>query len=260
MPFRLDQGGFRAEVFRTGDSDHTLLLTINHVFADGWSTGVLRRDLARFYEAFVSGKAPRVEVCLYSIRTSRRGSEAWLEGPAALKQLSYWDKQLRGAPEVLALPTDRPRLPRITHRGNVENISLSPSLIEKLTALAAANNATLFMALLAGWYVLLYRYSGQEEILVGAPIANRNRPEQEGLIGLFMNMLVLRGDLSGQPSFRGLVSRVRTTTLEAFANQEYPLEKLVEKLRPERDWSRTPFYQNMLSCRLLRRKLSTSPA
>jgi amino acid adenylation domain-containing protein len=242
----LGKEGWRATLFRTADREHTLLFNLNHMFGDGWSLGVWRRDFARFYEAFVAGKWPQLEDLPVQYSDFAAWERDWLNGDIASEQLQYWKKQLNGGRRTLALPTDRPRPPQLTYRGAVEEIRLSWDLIERLTALANRNRGTLFMALLAGWYVLLHRYSGQEEILTGSPIANRSKPEVQDLIGLFMNMIVLRGDLSGEPSFRELFSRVRQTTLEAYANQEYPLEKLVEQLKPERDLSRTPFYQNIL--------------
>jgi amino acid adenylation domain-containing protein/FkbH-like protein len=246
-PFRLhEEAGIRTILFRTAEREHTLFVNINHVYADGWSMGVWRRDFASYYRAFVEGTPAALDELAVTYPDFAAWERNWINGKAASEQLAYWDRQLQGSQHALALPTDHPRPPRVTYLGSVENVSLSPALVQSLNELAGTTSATLFMTLLAGWYSLLYRYSGQEDILVGSPIANRTKPEVQGLIGLFMNMVVLRGDVSGQPTFRELLARVRDTTLAAYANQEYPFEKLVEQLKPDRDPSRTPFYQNIL--------------
>ena len=171
----------------------------------------------------------------------------WLQGEVLESQLRYWKQQLEGAPQVLELPTDRPRPAVQTFRGERRSVTLSRELSEGLKRLSRAEGVTLFMTLLAAFQALLYRYTGQEDLVVGSPIANRNRAEIEGLIGFFVNTLVLRTDLSGSPSFQELLRRVRSTCLEAYAHQDLPFEKLVEELQPERNLNRTPLFQVMLN-------------
>ena len=183
--------------------------------------------------------------CRFSMRTSRTGSAAGCKVKCSPQQLAYWRAELADAPTVIDLPIDKPRPPVQTYRGAHHPLQLSAELSAQLRELSRRHGSTLFMTLLAAFDLLLCRYAGQEQVLVGSPIANRNRSETEGLIGFFVNTLVLRGDVRGNPSFRELLRRVRETALGAYAHQDLPFEKLVEELQPERDMSRSPLFQVM---------------
>ena len=181
--------------------------------------------------------------------TLRYGNAQWLHSDKLAEQIDYWKKQLDGAPRLLELPTDHPRPSVQTHIGARESRLLPTELSERVRTLGRKENATLFMTLLAAFTILLHRYAGEDDIVVGTPIAGRNRQEIEGLIGFFLNHLVLRIDLSGHPSFRELLHRVRDMALGAYIHQDLPFERLLEELQPQRDLSRTPLFQvyfNML--------------
>ena len=245
-PFDLAQGPLlRTTLLRLGEEDHILLLAMHHIVSDGWSGGVLFQEITALYEAFSTGKPaplPELPVQYADYAVWQRG---WLQGEVLEKQLSYWRERLSGAPPVLELPTDHPRPAVQSFRGARQSVMLSKSLTEALRTLSQREGATLFMILLAAFQTLLRRYSNQEEIVVGSPIAGRTRPETEGLIGLFVNTLVLHTDLSGDPSFRELLGRVREVALGAYAHQDVPFEKLVEELQPKRSLSHTPLFQVM---------------
>jgi amino acid adenylation domain-containing protein len=249
--FKLDQGPLlRTTLLQLGVQQHVLLLTMHHIISDGWSFGVLFRELAILYEAYASGKLPVLPELAIQYADFAVWQREWLQGEVLDSQLGYWKQQLEGVPHALELPTDRPRSAIQTHRGSTQSIILSKDLSDALKALSRQEGVTLFMTLLAAFKVLLYRYAAQEDIVVGIPIANRNRPEIEGLIGFFINTLVLRTDLSGNPCFRELLARLREVALGAYAHQDLPFEKLVEELQPERDQSRPPLFQvffNMLN-------------
>jgi len=258
-PFDLAQGPLlRTTLLRLGEEEHVLLLTMHHIVSDGWSMGILFRELSTLYEAFSAGKPSPLPELPIQYADFAVWQLQWLQGEVLEAQLAYWRKQLAGAPSMLELPTDRPRPTVQTYRGDRQSVVLSKTLSEALKALSQGEGVTLFMTLLAAFKALLYRYIGQDDIVVGTPIANRNRVETEGLIGFFVNTLVLRTNLSGNPSFRELLGRVRGVTLEAYAHQDLPFEKLVEELQPERDLSRTPLFQvffNMLNIEGLGLKL-----
>lgn len=243
-PFDLAQAPLlRATLLRLGQEDHVLLLTMHHIVSDGWSMGIFFWELSTLYEAFSAGRpSPLPELPLqyvdFAIWQRQR-----LQGEVLERHLAYWKKQLEGAPALLELPTDRPRPAVQTYRGASQPVILSKPLTEALKTLSQGAGVTLFMTLLAVFKTLLYRYMGQNDIIIGAPIANRNHIEIEGLIGFFVNTLVLRTDLSGNPSFRELLRRVREVALEAYAHQDLPFEKLVEELQPARDLSHTPLVQ-----------------
>ncbi|HVG20491.1 MAG TPA: amino acid adenylation domain-containing protein, partial [Blastocatellia bacterium] len=244
--FDLEAGPlFGANLLRLGDENHWLLVTMHHIVSDGWSMGVFVRELAALYEAFSEGKPSPLEELPIQYADFAVWQREWLQGDELVRQLDYWKQQLADSPPALELPTDRPRPPFQTFSGTHESLHVSNDLTEALKGLSRREGVTLFMTLLAAFDVLLYRYSGQEDILVGAPIANRNRQEVEGLIGFFVNTLVMRTDLSGGPSFLELLGRVREVTLGAYAHQDLPFEKLVEELHPVRDLSRTPLFQVM---------------
>jgi amino acid adenylation domain-containing protein len=250
-PFNLSRGPlFRSLLVRLGEEDQILLLTMHHIVSDGWSMGVLHRELSTLYQAFVNGESSPLAELSIQYADYAVWQREWLTGEVLERQVSYWKKQLAGIPEVLKLPTDRPRPTVQSHRGGQQSFVLSKDVTEQLKALSRKEGVTLFMTLLAALQTLLYRYTGQEDIVVGSPIANRNRSEIEGLIGFFVNTLALRTDLSGTPTFRELLQRVRKMALEAYGHQDLPFEKLVEELKPERSLIYSPLVQvffNMLS-------------
>ena len=245
-PFDLAQGPLlRTTLLRLDKEEHILLLTMHHIVSDGWSMGVLFRELSALYEAFSAGKPSPLPELPIQYADFAVWQRQWLQGETLEAQLAYWKKQLDGVCPVLELPTDRPRPAVQTFRGARQSMVLSKSLTEAVKALSHQEGTTLFMTLLAAFQTLLYRYTGQDDIIVGSPIANRNRSEIEGLIGFFVNTLVLRTDLSDNPTFRELLGRVREVALGAYAHQDLPFEKLVEALHPERDLSRNPMFQVM---------------
>jgi amino acid adenylation domain-containing protein/FkbM family methyltransferase len=243
-PFDLGRGPLlRASLLQLAETEHVLLVTMHHIISDGWSLGVLVKEVAALYEAFAEGRpSPLVELDIQYADFAVWQRE-WLQGEVLEGQLSYWREQLQGAPAVLELPTDRPRPPVQTFRGAHERFELEAGLTDALRALSRREGVTLFMTLLAAWQALLARYSGQADVVVGADVANRNRAETEGLIGFFVNMMVLRTDLSGDPTFAELLKRVREVCLGAYAHQDLPFERLVEELQPERSLSHTPLFQ-----------------
>ena len=218
---------------------------MHHIVTDGWSLGVLFRELGVCMKPSRKGMLPRCPLCRSSTRTYAVWQRQWLQGEVLERELEYWKKQLRGL-AVLELPTDRPRPPVQSYQGVRQAFTLPSSLIQALKDLSRREGVTLFMTLLAAFQTQLHRYSGQEDIAVGSPIANRSRTELEGLIGFFVNTLVLRTNLEGNPSFRELLGRVREVALGAYAHQDLPFEKLVEELKPERDPSRNPLFQVMM--------------
>ncbi|MEA2692845.1 MAG: hypothetical protein QOJ16_2232, partial [Acidobacteriota bacterium] len=227
----------------SSDGEHLLLLTMHHIVSDGWSMGILLHELQALYEAFTAGRpSPLPELPLQYAGFARDQRER-LRGAALEAQLGYWRDRLGGGTPALDLPTDRPRPPVQTYRGASELLTLPPSLADGLRALSRREGGSLFMTLLAGFTLLLSRLAGQQDLAVGMPIAGRNRREIEGLIGFFLNTLVLRTELSADLTFSELLGRVREAALGGFANQDVPFEKLLEDLRPERDLSRTPFFQ-----------------
>ena len=237
----------RAKLFRLDVGRHALFLNLHHIAADGWSLEVLLRELGSLYEAFCKGQASPLEDLPIQYADFSAWQRDWLQGEVLEKQLGYWKTQLGGAPALLELPTDRSRPARQSYRGGREATVFPNSLLGSVKALSRQEGASLFMTLLAAFHVLLSRYSGQEDITVGSPIAGRNRIELEGLIGLFVNTLVLRGDLSGNPTVRELLQRMKEVTLGAYAHQDLPFEKLVEKLQPERNLSYHPLFQVMFT-------------
>ncbi|WP_437667767.1 amino acid adenylation domain-containing protein [Sorangium sp. So ce1182] len=247
-PFDLAKGPLlRTTLLRLGEQEHVLVLTMHHIVSDGWSMGVLVRELGALYEAFARGLPSPLPALPIQYADYAVWQRAWLSGEVLEAQLAYWKKQLSGAPPALELPTDRPRPAVHTYRGAVLPVALPRELSTALAALSRREGVTLFMTLLAAFQVLLHRYTGQDDIVVGSPIAGRTHPQTEGLIGFFVNTLVLRTDLSRQPTVRELLGRVREVTLGAYAHQEVPFEKLVEELSPARDLSRTPLFQVLFS-------------
>ncbi|MFY0567266.1 non-ribosomal peptide synthase/polyketide synthase [Archangium lansingense] len=244
--FDLERGPLlRALLLRLSPQRHVLVLTLHHVISDGWSMGVLIREVGALYSALASGQTPALPALPVQYADYAAWQRAWLQGPVLQAQLDYWRQQLSGAPALLELPTDRPRPAVQSYRGAVLPLHLPAQLASRLNALARQHGATPFMVLLAAWQLLLSRYSGQQDVSVGSPIAGRTRAELEGLIGFFVNTLVLRSHLSPQLSFQELLAQVKTTTLGAYEHQDVPFEKLVEELRPERSLSYSPLFQVM---------------
>jgi amino acid adenylation domain-containing protein len=245
-PFDLARGPlWRAAVVRLGGEEHVLLFTMHHIISDGWSLGVLVREVAACYEAFGSGSGAAlpelpVQYADYALWQQRRADEYE-------EQLTYWEGRLSGVPEALELPTDRPRRPGSERRGDVVAFRLTPGVTAALKAVSRREGATLFMALLAGFEALLYRHTGQASFAVGTPVAGRGREELKGLIGFFVNTLALPADVSGDPTFAELLGRVRAEALGGYAHEEAPFEGVVEKLRPSRALDRSPVFQVMLA-------------
>ncbi|PWK05376.1 non-ribosomal peptide synthetase, partial [Tumebacillus permanentifrigoris] len=245
-PFDLRTGPlFRARLMQVEDQEHVLVLNMHHIISDGWSIGVLIREVTALYEAFVQGAPSPLTDLPVQYADYAAWQREWLQGDVLEGQLSYWREQLGGELPALQVPTDRPRPPVQTYRGGTERFTISKSLVDALQAIGQRYGATQFMTLLGAFQTLLYRYSGQEDFTVGTPMAGRVHEETEGLIGFFVNTLVMRTDLSDDPTFVDLLSRVRDMSIGAFANQDVPFEKLVEELQPERDTSRTPLFQVM---------------
>ncbi|KYC42605.1 non-ribosomal peptide synthetase [Scytonema hofmannii PCC 7110] len=224
------------------ETQYILLLTMHHIVSDGWSIGVLIQEIATLYTAFASNQPSPLAKLAIQYADFAYWQRQWLQGEVLEKQVGYWQKQLDGI-SMLNLPTDRPRLAAQSYQGARQPLQLSKSLSKALLALGQQEGVTLFITLLAAFQVLLYRYTQQEDIAIGSPIANRNRSEIEGLIGFFVNSLVLRTQLSGNPTFRELLSRVKEVALGAYAHQDLPFEKLVEELHPERNLNQNPLFQ-----------------
>jgi iturin family lipopeptide synthetase A len=242
-PFDLSIGPLiRACVYRLHMDEHVLVLTLHHIISDAWSVGVFVKEFATYYEAFSTGTTTSMPELVVQYADFALWQHKWLQGSIREKQIVYWCKQLENI-AVLQLQTDHPRPSLETFRGAQQMFTLSHSVGDGLKEFSRRERVTLFMVLLTGFKTLLHRYSGQDDIAVGTSIANRTRVEVEGLIGFFVNMLVLRTDLSGNPSLRDLVVRVRKTALDAYANQDIPFEQLVEELHPARDTSHAPFFQ-----------------
>ncbi|MDZ8023961.1 MAG: amino acid adenylation domain-containing protein [Nostoc sp. DedQUE11] len=245
QPFDLSaQSLVRAKILHLNDKNYQLLVTLHHIIADGWSISLLIKELAALYEAFSLGKSPLPELPIQygDFANWQRKS---LDGERIQRLLNYWKQKLSGELTVLQLPTDRPRSPVQTFNGAQAKLVFSQTLTKELKNLSRQQGVTLFMTLLAGFKTLLYRYTGQTDILVGSPIASRNRAEIQSLIGFFVNVLVMRTDLSGDLSFEDLLARVKSTALEAYTHQDLPFEKLVEELKPSRDLSYNPLFQVM---------------
>ena len=235
----------RIHLLRTGDDEQVLLLVMHHIIADAWSSGILFADLVALYNANRQKRPAALPELAVQYADFAVWQREWLQGEALQQQLDWWSTQLRGAPELLALPTDRVRPARQSYRGSRWGHGLDAQLVEQLESLARKNSATLYMVLLAAYSALLSRYAGQTDLVIGSPVAGRPRAELEGVIGFFANTLALRMDLDGGPGFTELLARVRRTTLGAFEHQALPFEKLVEVIKPERRLSHSPLFQVM---------------
>jgi len=245
-PFDLSKGPLiRCTVLRLGSEEHVGLLTMHHIISDGWSTGILVRELVTLYVTFCAGGSSPLPALPIQYADFAHWQRQWLQGEVLETQIAYWKEQLAGAPALIDLPTDHPRPAVQTFRGAHLSLVLPKHLKDGFKALGRQEGVTFFMAMLAAFKVLLYRYTGQDDLIVGTPIANRNRVETEGLIGFFVNALVLRTDLSGNPSFREFLRRVREVCLGAYSHQSLPFDRLVEELHVKRDLSRNPLFQVM---------------
>jgi len=246
-PFDLSRGPLlRVLLLQLGAEEHILVLTMHHIVSDGWSVQVMLRELSTLYGAFREGRPSPLPSLSIQYADFAVWQRDWLKDGAVSDQLGYWKKQLLGA-ATLELPTNRARPAVHSFRGGWQALELSRELTEALRQLSQREGATLFMSLVAAFQALLHRYCQQDDISLGTPIANRNRVELEGLIGFFANTLVLRTDLSGDPSFRALLRRVRKVTVDAYKSQDVPFERLVEELQPDRDLSRNPLFQVSLA-------------
>lgn len=247
-PFNLEHGPLlRAILLRRSDEEHGLSLIIHHIVMDGWSIDIFMDELIVLYEAFSANQPSPLPDLPLQYADFAAWQREWITGGVLEDQLAYWKKQLSGDLPMLEVPTDHPRPQRLTYRGADGDFTLTPDLVERLNELGHSEGATLFMTLMAALLILLHRYTGQEDIILGTAVAGRNHAEIEKLIGFFVNTLVLRTDLSGNPTFRELLGRVREVALGAYEHPDVPFEKLVEELQPERDLSRHPFFQVMVN-------------
>ncbi|BCU12466.1 non-ribosomal peptide synthetase [Microcystis aeruginosa] len=245
-PFDLaNEALVRATLIVLNNNEYWLLLSLHHIISDGWSRGVFIEELTALYNAYNQGQPSPLKPLPIQYADFAIWQRQWLQGEVLENQLNYWKKQLADAPTFLPLPTDKPRPAVQTFTGAYQEFQLSVELTQKLTELSQQQGVTMFMTLLAVYGVLLYRYTGQSDILIGTPIANRNRREIESLIGFFVNTLVMRTDCSENPSFQELLMRVREMSLGAYAHQDLPFEMLVEALQTERNLSHTPLFQVM---------------
>ncbi len=243
-PFDLARGPLlRAAAVRLAEQRWAVFFTLHHIVSDGWSTGVLVREVSELYGALSEGREPRLPELPVQYADYAAWQRAWLAGGTLEAQLAWWRERLRGAPPLLELPTDRPRPKVMDARGASVGIDLPQELSRDIEALSRREGTTLFMTLLAGLQVVLARWSGQDDVSVGSPIANRARLETEKLIGFFVNTLVMRTDLAGDPTVRELLGRVRRGALGAYQHQDVPFERLVEELAPERSLSHSPLFQ-----------------
>ena len=246
QPFDLTRAPLlRARLLRLAENEHIALLTLHHITTDGWSTGVLVREIGLLYAAYGAGRPSPLAPLPIQYADYAQWQRDFLAGPDQEQELAYWREQLRGIPPVLELPTDRPRPAVQTFNGAVASFAVPAQVTAGLTALARQEHATLFQTLLAAFEVLLHRYTHEEDFCVGTPIAGRTHPEVAPLIGFFVNTQAMRSDVAGKPSFRELLRRVRERTLGAQAHQALPFDRLVEELRPERSLSTTAIYQVM---------------
>jgi amino acid adenylation domain-containing protein len=244
IPFDLTTGPLlRATLLKLAPDDHILLLTMHHIVSDAWSAGIFFQEFSALYESFSSRQASKLPQLTVQYADYASWQRKWFQGNVLDRQLAYWREQLKGAPLVLQLPSDRPRSKAQSFHGSHETITFSAELSRSLKKLGQQEGATLFMSLLAGFQTLLSRYSGQEQIVIGTDVANRTTTDTERMIGFFINLLAMRTDLSGNPTFREVLGRVRESALGAYAHQDMPFDKLVEELQPERSLSHNPLVQ-----------------
>jgi amino acid adenylation domain-containing protein len=234
---------FRVLLFRMSSNKHILLAKMHHIISDGWSMGVFSDELTTLYEAYVSGEKWELADLPIQYPDYTLWHKKWIEENVLDQQLPYWRDKLQGDPPVFELPTDRVRPPSKSFDGASRKITFDPELVQKLSKLGSKEATTLYQLLLAAFKVLLHRYTGREDIWVGAPVANRRRPEVENLIGFFVNTIVVRTEAADDPSFKEFLQQVRTATLGAYDHQDVPFERIVSELKPDRDLSRNPFFQ-----------------
>lgn len=245
-PFDLEHGPLiRINLYHTSKDQHVLLLTLHHIITDFWSLALLARELGACYSSLIANESPAIARPARQFGDYVLAEERFLNSSAAENQLSYWERCLRGAPNVLNLPADYPRPPARTYRGASQFFTLNADLTRKLEALSRSCGTTLYTTLLSAFNVLLHRYTGQDDLVVGSPNAGRNRAEMSALQGYFVNTLVMRNDLSGDPTFTDLLDRIRTNARSAFAHADIPFSMLVEKLQPQRDASMSPLFNVM---------------
>jgi amino acid adenylation domain-containing protein len=235
----------RATLIKLADDEHVLVTVAHHIVWDGWSKGVFFNELTSCYEAYLRGAEPELDDVEIGYTDFAEWQRSWLDGGEQERQLVYWRQQLKGAPTLLALPTDHPRPPVQTFRGDRQSLWLTPELTGRINALARDRGSTLFMVLLSALDILLYRYSGQGDVCVGTPIAGRNRIELEKLIGYFTNTVVVRARCDDDPTFLGLLGRVRDAALGAYEHQDISFKQVVQELAPARDLSHSPIFQVM---------------
>ncbi|MFO0761783.1 MAG: condensation domain-containing protein, partial [Byssovorax sp.] len=259
-PFDLASGPMiRARLIQLDETTHVLVLMMHHIVSDGWTRGVLNHELALLYQAFTAGAPSPLPELPVQYADYAAWQRRWLTGDVLDRQLAYWKKALEGAPRTLDLPTDRPR-PRVSaHKGARTFFSYPRDLSRALEALCRREGVTLFMALLAAFDVLLHRYSGQRDLLVGSPIAGRTHAETEPLIGFFVNTLVLRAEIDPTAPFRDLLRQVKARSIDAYAHQDMPFERLVQELAPERDLARAPLFQVLFTLQNAPREAMTLP-
>ncbi|WP_258393852.1 condensation domain-containing protein, partial [Lonsdalea populi] len=247
-PFDLQQGPpVRGRLVLLSEREQVLLVTLHHIVADGWSLSGFMRELGELYRAFSQKQPDPLPPLAIQYADYAAWQRRWLQGEVLQSQLAYWREQLADAPPLLELPTDRPRPSVQDYAGGYIDFTLDATLTAGLKALAARHETTLYMTLLAGWTLLLYRLSGQDDIVVGSPVAGRTRTELEPMIGFFANTLALRNRVDGAASIGVLLAQVKATTLAAQAHQDLPFEQLVEALNPTRSLSHSPLFQTMLA-------------
>ncbi len=231
------------KLLRLGEQDNILIVVMHHIVSDGWSMQVLMRELGQIYEAYARRERSPLEELPVQYADYAVWQRQWLQGELLDEQLRYWSQRLAGAPDQVSISSDRARPTVMSGRGGVERLEVSQEVSGRLKEMSRGEGATIFMTMLAAFNVLLMRYSGQVDIVVGTPIANRTRGEVEPLIGFFVNTLVIRTELSGEPTFKQLLGRVREACVGAYAHQDLPFERLVEELQPDRNLSRSPLFQ-----------------
>ena len=243
--FNLQEGGLllRARLLRLGEREHVAVLVMHHIVSDAWSTGILVEEFTELYRAEVEGRVAALKALRIQYADYAAWQRKWLQGEELERQLNYWRNTLKGVPQLIDLPGDRPRPAASTHRGAIHTMDLGPELTAGLKRMSRDESATLFMVLLAAFNVLLRRWTGQMDFVVGTPVGNRNREEIEGLIGFFVNTLALRTRISGEETFREVLRQARQVVLDANAHQDLPFEKLVAELQPDRNLSTTPLFQ-----------------
>ncbi|EKV29843.1 Long-chain-fatty-acid--CoA ligase [Caenispirillum salinarum AK4] len=246
-PFDLAAGPvIRARLLRLAEDDHVLMLTLHHIVCDGWSLAVMTDEIGALYAAAHAGRTAALPPLAVQYADFAVWQRSWLESGEAARQLAWWKETLAGAPPLLSLPTDRPRPPRQSYRGETVRFRLPAALRARVEAVARAEGATLFMALHAAFAAVLSRWAGETDVVIGTPVANRTRSALEPLVGFFVNSLALRLDTSGGPGFRALLGRAREAALGAYAHQDVPFEQLVEAVNPERSLAHAPLFQVML--------------